>query len=51
MIMNGVNVTTVAKRLGHSNASTTTRIYAHAIQSADEQAADILQDLLNKKPN
>lgn len=40
LIANGTNVQTVAKRLGHSTSSTTTRIYAHAIQSADAAAAD-----------
>lgn len=41
----GVPITTVAKRLGHSNAATTGRIYAHAIQSADDNAAEKLDDI------
>ena len=32
--------------LGHANASTTTKIYAHAIKSADEMAAQALADIL-----
>ena len=48
LIANGVNLTTVAKRLGHANTNTTTKIYAHAIKTADEIAADTLQDILNK---
>ena len=49
MIANGMNVRTVSKRLGHSNTSTTVNIYTHAIQSADERAAQILDILLNPK--
>lgn len=41
----GVPITTVAKRLGHSNAATTGRIYAHAIQSADDNAAEKLDSI------
>lgn len=51
MIASGTAVTTVAKRLGHANASTTTKIYAHAIRSADEAAAETLQDILNPAKN
>lgn len=49
MIANGMNLTTVAKRLGHANTSTTTKIYAHAIKTADEAAAEMLDDILNIK--
>ena len=46
-IANGVSVTTVAGNLGHSNANTTTKVYAHAIQSAAAASAEILDNLLN----
>jgi len=46
LIANGVNITTVSKRLGHSNTATTAQIYAHAIRSADEAVSDTLQNLL-----
>ncbi|MBS6475099.1 MAG: site-specific integrase [Clostridiales bacterium] len=49
LIASGTNLTTVAKRLGHANTATTARIYAHAIQTADEMAADTLQDILTIK--
>ncbi len=49
LISGGVDVRTVSKRLGHSQTSTTMNIYAHAIASADEKAADTLQDILNPK--
>ena len=47
MISSHVAITTVAARLGHANTSTTAKIYAHAIKSADEAAAETLEDLLN----
>ena len=50
-IANGVAVTTVAGQLGHANATTTTKIYAHAIKTAQAQAADMMDSILapNKK--
>ena len=45
-IAGGVPVSTVANRLGHANPSTTTKIYAHEIRSADEAAAETLQNIL-----
>lgn len=45
----GVPITTVSKRLGHSNTATTGRVYAHAIKSADDNAADKLDDLFSGK--
>jgi integrase len=45
-IAGGVPLTAVADRLGHSSPAVTTSIYAHAIKSATEAAADILQDML-----
>lgn len=49
MIAGGMNLTTVAKRLGHANTNTTTKIYAHAIKTAEEAAAEMLDDILNIK--
>lgn len=46
-IANGSSVTTVAGYLGHANANTTTKIYAHAIQEAQAAAAEMLDDILN----
>lgn len=43
-----VDLRTVSGRLGHSRAATTANIYAHAIQSADAAAADVLDVVLNK---
>lgn len=47
LIANGVNIPTVSRRLGHSSISTTTKVYAHAIQSADEIASEVIDDRLN----
>lgn len=46
-IANGSAVTTVAGYLGHANASTTTKVYAHAIQAAQAAQAELLEDILN----
>jgi integrase len=44
----GVDVRTVAGRLGHRNASTTLNVYAHFVVDADEQAAAVLARLLDE---
>ena len=46
-IANGVAITTVAGTLGHSTANTTTKVYAHAIQSAAAASAEMMDNLLN----
>lgn len=38
----GVDVRTVAGRLGHRNAATTLNVYSHFLVEADRQAADVL---------
>lgn len=45
----GVPITTVSKRLGHSNTATTGRVYAHAIKSSDDAAADKIDSIFGKK--
>jgi site-specific recombinase XerD len=47
LIASGAALPTVAKRLGHATTATTTSIYAHAIRSADEAAAETLENILN----
>ena len=47
LIAAGTSLTTVAARLGHANSTTTSKIYAHAIKSADQAAAEVLQDILH----
>ncbi len=47
MINSGVPITTIAARLGHANPTTTTKIYTHAIKSADAAAAETLDSIFN----
>jgi integrase len=46
MLSAGVDVRTVAGRLGHSNAAITLSVYSHYVRSADEAAAAKLEGLL-----
>lgn len=50
-IASNVPVTTVADRLGHATPATTTKIYSHAIQSANAAAAEALENLLAPTAN
>lgn len=45
----GLNVRAVASRMGHANANVTLSVYAHALKSADRQAADLMEGILKKK--
>jgi integrase len=45
----GHNVRTVANRLGHANPAMTLRVYAHALDSADQAVADTLAAALDSK--
>lgn len=49
LIGQGVSLVNASKRAGHSNVSTTGNIYAHALKSADRDAADKLENLFNGK--
>ena len=56
MLGAGVDVRTVAGRLGHRNASTTLNVYSHFLPEADREAANTLGELLavatnNRDPN
>lgn len=42
----GVDVRTVAGRLGHRNASTTLNVYAHFVEQSDRTAADVIGDII-----
>jgi integrase len=46
LIAAGRDVRTVAGRLGHSDATTTLRVYSHMIEGRDRDAADFLGNLL-----
>ena len=47
LIAAGVPLRNVSQRAGHSQLSTTSNIYAHAIKTVDEIAAEALDDALN----
>lgn len=49
LIAAGTNIRTVSARLGHAQTSTTTDIYAHAIQSADAAAAETIGSIVHRK--
>ena len=49
LIYNGTDILTVSKRLGHSQVSTTTDIYSHAIREADERAAESIADIVLRR--
>ncbi len=48
-IASGVSLRMIASRAGHSQTSTTANIYSHAIQTADELASQVLDDILTPK--
>lgn len=48
LIANGVDIETVAKRLGHSKASFTLDVYGHALEENDEKASDTLEQIFTK---
>jgi integrase len=49
LISENVDISTVAKRLGHARTSTTMDIYSHSLQKSDVAAADKLENLFNNK--
>ena len=51
LLMNGLPVKAVSSRLGHANAVTTSAIYSHALQSADEKAAEIMDNIISGNKN
>ena len=46
----GVDIRTVAGRLGHRNASTTLNVYAHFLDQADEAAANVIGSVISRHP-
>ncbi len=46
----GVDVRTVAGRLGHRNAATTLNVYAHFLEQSDQVAADIIGKMISTTP-
>lgn len=46
MLNNGVPVIVVSRRLGHAKASITLDIYGHLIPGMQEEAANLMDDLV-----
>lgn len=42
----GIDVRTVAGRLGHRNAATTLNVYAHFLEQSDRAAADVIGNVI-----
>lgn len=47
LLQRGMSVPQVSKRLGHADASTTLRIYAHVLGDDQSEAVDVMRDVLN----
>ena len=45
MLANGIDLVTVSRRLGHTQASTTLNTYAHAVPGTQEKAAAIMDEI------
>lgn len=45
----GVDVRTVAGRLGHPNAATTLNVYAHFLEAADRAAAEVIGNIITSE--
>ena len=48
LYFNNVDSVSISKRLGHAQVSTTANIYAHVIEQADKQNAEILSNIFLK---
>lgn len=49
LISKGMDIQTVADRLGHSTSATTQNIYSHFLESKDKKAAGLFELTFNKK--
>lgn len=49
LISKGMDIETVAGRLGHSTSATTQNVYSHFLESKDRQAADLMEGVFSKK--
>lgn len=47
LISGDMDIKTVSSRLGHKNIQTTLNIYAHPLKKRDEQASEVLGNMLN----
>lgn len=47
LIGNGIDAVSVSKRVGHSDASTTLKVYAHALENSDNKIVNFLNGVQN----
>lgn len=47
----GVDITTVAGKLGHANSTTTQIVYAHLLQNAEHESANLMDEILTNSIN
>lgn len=48
LFANNIDAVAVASRMGHADASTTLRVYAHAIRQRDRDSANAMQQLMDR---
>lgn len=49
LCLNGIDMTTISKWLGHKNVTTTMNIYEHILDKGKEQVADCVADVILRK--
>lgn len=49
LCLNGIDITTISKWLGHKNVSTTMNIYEHILEQGKEQVVECVADMILKK--
>ena len=49
MIVNGADIVTISKMLGHAKVSTTEDIYSHVIEDSKQQAGNVLADVFYRE--
>lgn len=49
LCLNGIDITTISKWLGHKNVSTTMNIYEHILEQGKEQVVECVADVILKK--
>ena len=49
LCLNGIDMTTISKWLGHKNVTTTMNIYEHILNKGKEQVVDCVSDVILKK--
>lgn len=48
LLSNNVDVVSVSSRLGHDNADTTLKVYAHAVRKRDRASANIMDSIITR---